>query len=178
MLFRSGLLRRSQSLFQTRQFVSRMDFEPTVTTAFHWAGLQLIPSFAVRETGYGSSVQANGAFSGQNVLRSSRDFSADLVLPSIERIFQAPKWLGEKMKHVVEPRVTYKNVAGIDDFAHIIRFDENDILANTNQVEFSLTNRLFLKDNNGTVNDFVSWQLLYDRYFDPTFGGEIGRAHV
>jgi LPS-assembly protein len=176
----AGLLRRGQSLFQTRQFVSRLDFEPTVTTAFHWKGVQLIPSFAVRETAYGSSVQSNGAFSGQNVLRSSSEFSADLLLPSVERVFNAPAWLGSKMKHVIEPRVTYKKVAGIDDFAKIIRFDESDILANTHQVEFSLTNRLFLKDRNGIVSDFVSWQVLYDRYFDPTFGGALvpGRRNV
>ncbi|MEQ1947643.1 MAG: LPS assembly protein LptD [Bryobacteraceae bacterium] len=169
----AGLLRRSQSLFQTRQFVSRIDFEPTVTTAFHWGGLQLVPSFGIRETAYGSSVVSTGGFSGQNIVRSSREFSADLILPSIERIFDAPKWLGAKVKHVVEPRVTYKNVAGISDFAKVIRFDENDILANTHQVEFSLTNRLFAKDKNGVVTDFMSWQLLYDRYFDPTFGGAI-----
>ncbi len=49
----------------------------------------------------------------------------------------------------------------------------SDILANTNQVEFSLTNRLLTKDKNGTVYDFLTWQLRYDRYFDPTFGGAV-----
>ncbi|MEQ1885093.1 MAG: LPS assembly protein LptD [Bryobacteraceae bacterium] len=169
----AGLLRRSQSLFQTRQFVTRFDFEPTVTTSVHWKDVQLVPRFSVRETGYGSSVQANGSFTGQNIIRSSRDFSVDLILPSVERVFAAPSWLGDKVKHVVEPRVTYRNVSGIDDFARIIRFDFNDILANTNQVEFALTNRLFAKNKNGTVTDFVTWQLLYDRYFDPTFGGAV-----
>ena len=169
----AGLLKRSQNLFQTRQFVPRFDFEPTVTTAFRWGGLQLIPSFGIRETGYGSSVGSTGAFIGQDVLRSSRDFTAELVLPSIERVFDAPTWLGSKLKHVVEPRVTYKNVSGIGDFDKVIRFDETDIFSNTNQVEFSLTNRLFAKDKNGTVSDLVSWELFYDRYFDPTFGGAL-----
>jgi len=169
----AGLLRRGQSLFQTRQFVTRFDFEPTVTTALRWGGIQLIPSFGIRETGYGSSALSTGAFTGRDLLRSSRDFTAELVLPSIERVFDAPPWLASKLKHVIEPRVTYTNVSGIDDFSKIIRFDETDIFSNTNQVEFSLTNRLFAKDKNGTVTDFLSWQLLYDRYFDPTFGGAI-----
>ena len=169
----AGLDHRGQILFQTREFVSRLDFAPHITTAFRWAGIQLIPSFGVRETSYASSVASPGVFTGQNVLRNSRDFTADLVLPSLEHIFDAPSWIGQKVKHVIEPRVTYKNVAGIGNFNKIIRFDETDILTNTKQVEFSLTNRLLAKDKNGTVTDFVNWQLWYDRYFDPTFGGAI-----
>jgi LPS-assembly protein len=97
----------------------------------------------------------------------------DLVLPSLARIFDAPSFMGEKVKHVIEPRVTYKYVTGVDDFARLIRFDETELLSNTNQVEFSLTNRLLTKDKNGTVYDFLTWQVRYDRYFDPTFGGAV-----
>jgi LPS-assembly protein len=169
----AGLDHRGQTLFQTSEFVPRADFAPHVTTAFHFAGIQLIPSFGIRETSYGSSVISPGVFSGQAVLRNSRDFTADLVLPSLEHIFDAPAWIGQKVKHVIEPRITYKDVSGVGNFDRIIRFDETDILTNTNQVEFSLTNRLLAKDKNGTVTDFLNWQLLYDRYFDPTFGGAI-----
>jgi len=34
--------------------------------------------------------------------------TVDLVLPSLARIFDAPSWIGEKMKHVIEPRATYR----------------------------------------------------------------------
>ena len=169
----AGVVRRSQSLFQTRQFVDRLDFAPRITTAFRWSGFQIIPSFGIRETSYGSSIQSDGAFSGQNVLRNSRDVSVDLVFPSLERIFDAPAWMGDKVKHIIEPRVTYKYTGGIGNFANIIRFDETDLLSNTNQLEFSLTNRLLAKQKNGAASDFVTWQLWYDRYFDPTFGGAI-----
>jgi LPS-assembly protein len=169
----AGLDHRSQILFQTREFVPRVDFAPHITTAFHWAGIQLVPSFGIRETSYASSVVSPGVFTGQTVLRNSRDFTADLILPSLEHIFDAPSWIGQKVKHVIEPRVTYKNVAGVGNFDKIIRFDETDILTNTNQVEFSLANRLLAKDKNGTVTDFLSWQIWYDRYFDPTFGGAV-----
>lgn len=169
----AGLLRRSQPEFQTRQFVERADFAPHVTTAFHLKGFQLVPSFGVRETGYGSSLPNGGPIGGQNLLRSSRDFSVELIFPSLERVFGAPRWVGDKVKHVIEPRVTYLDTSGIDNFARIIRFDETDILSDTNQVEFSLTNRLLAKQKNGTVTDFATWEILYDRYFDPTFGGAI-----
>jgi len=167
----AGLERRTQPLFQTRQLVERLDAAPHVTTAFRWKDIELIPSFGVRETYYGSSV--NGRVTGDNLLRSSRDVTVDLILPSLARIFDAPSFMGAKVKHVIEPRATYRYVTGIQDFSRVIRFDETDILTNTNEVEFSLTNRLLAKDKNGTVSDLMSWQLWYKRYFDPTFGGAV-----
>jgi len=169
----AGLLDRSQPQFQTRQFVERLDFAPRISTAFRWRDFSLIPSFGIRETEYGSSVNSTGRITGDNVLRSSRDVQVDLVLPGLERIFDAPSWMGEKVKHVIEPRITYRYTTGIDNFNKIILFDENDLLSNTNQIEFSITNRLLAKDRNGTVSDFLTWQVRYDRYFDPTFGGAV-----
>jgi hypothetical protein len=49
----AGLLRRTQPLFQTRQFTERADFQPRVMTALYWKGFHLIPSFSVRGTHYG-----------------------------------------------------------------------------------------------------------------------------
>ncbi len=180
----AGLLRRSQPAFQTRAFVDRFDFAPRVTTAVRLKQLEFIPSFGFRATGYGSSVDSKGTFTGQDVWRNSRDFSVDMVLPSLSRIFGAPRLLGfhegDKLKHVIEPRVTYKYVTGIDNFAQLIRFDETDILTNTNQVEFSVVNRLYSKDKAGTVRDYLTWSLRYVRYMDPTFGGAItpGKRNV
>jgi len=175
----AGLLDRTQAEFQTRNFVPRMDVGPQISTAFHWGDIQLIPTFGVRETFYGSSLVAGQPFdqpvvNGQNVLRSARSITVELLLPSLARVFTAPpKWMGEKVKHVIEPRITYKDVAGINNFGRIIRFDETELLSNTNQLEFSLANRIYTKDKNGTVKEFITWLLTYDRYFDPTFGGAI-----
>ena len=71
---------RTQPDFQTRKFVSRVDLYPQLTTAIRLAGFSLIPSFAVRETDYGSSIQ-NGALSGANLLRSAREVHIDLIPP-------------------------------------------------------------------------------------------------
>lgn len=169
----AGLLDRGLPGFRTAQFVDRLDFAPHVTTAFRWHDIQLTPTFGVRETEYGQSV-ANGFVSGQDILRSSRDVTAVLSLPGLERIFKAPSWMGEKVKHVIEPKITYKYVTGIDEnFTRVIRFDELDLLTNTNQLEYSLTNRLLAKDKNGNVSDFLTWEVRWDRYFDPTFGGAV-----
>lgn len=176
----AGLLRRSQPLFQTRQFVERVDFAPRVMGALRWKDISLLPYAGIRETHYGSSFQqrpsvALGALdiTGQGLLRSSQEYGAELILPSLERVFAAPKWLGgEKMKHVIEARGGYRRVRGIGDFDRYIRFDETELLSNTEEIDYSLSNRLYVKQN-GVVRELLSWQLWQKRYLDPTFGGAI-----
>jgi len=169
----AGLVRRNQPLFQTRQYVERADVAPRISTAFRYAGFSLMPSFGLRETYWGSS-QENGRVVGSNVRRSARDFAAELMMPSFARVFdKSPKWMGGgKMKHVIEPRASFRYVSGVNDFARIIRFDENELLTNTKEVEVSLTNRLYVK-RGPTTQEFLSWQVFQRRYFDPTFGGTV-----
>ena len=84
---------------------------------------------------------------GTDLVRSSRDFSLDVILPSLERVFDKKTFLGDKLKHVIEPRahVSSTSPASGSDFNRFIRFDDTDILANTNQLNLSLTNRLYAK---------------------------------
>jgi LPS-assembly protein len=169
----AGFLDRTQPTFQTRELVDRLDVYPEVTTAFHYGGFNLAGSFALRETQYGSSI-VNGLIMGHDLWRNAREFTLDLAPPAFERIYQAPKWLGgEKVKHVIEPRVEYHFVDGIDNFNQIIRFDETDLMTDTNQLTLSLTNRLFVKDKNGNVNEVLSLEVAQARYFNPTFGGAV-----
>lgn len=169
----AALLRRQEPLFTTREFVDRVDVAPRVSTAFHWKGFSLVPTFSARATHYGSSYGDNRA-SGANLWRTGREVTADLLFPSLSRVFQAPKWLkADKLKHVIEPRATFRDISGVDDFNKIIRFDTTDLYANTRELELSLTNRLYTRTKDGRVSEVLSWQLLQKRYFDPTFGGAI-----
>ncbi len=169
----AGFLDRTQPEFQTPRFVGRVDVYPEVTTAFHFAGFSLTASGALRETDYGQSI-VNGVITDQGVLRNARELDVHLIPPAFERIYQSPKWLGgDKVKHIIEPRVDYKFVDGIDDFNRIIRFDETDIMSDTDEVTLSLTNRLLVKDKNGNVSEVMSWEVAQSRYFDPTFGGAV-----
>ncbi len=169
----AGLVRRNQPLFQTRQYVERADFAPRISTAFRYAGFSLVPSFGLRESYWGSS-KLDGRVSGENLRRSARDLNVELVMPSFSRVFEkSPKWLGGgKMKHVIEPRASFRYVDGINDFSRIIRFDDTELMTNTKELEISLTNRLYLK-RGGTTQELLSWQVWQRRYFDPTFGGSV-----
>jgi LPS-assembly protein len=176
----AGLLRRKQPLFATREFVHRVDFAPRVMTAAYWKGFSLVPAFALRETAYGSSFDENGAV-GQNLRRHAREFTVDLTMPSIAQVYRAPAWMGgQKIKHVIEPRASFRDISGVRNFDRIIRFDETDIVANTREIEISVANRFYRKRANGVVDEALTWQVWQRRYFDPTFGGAVvaGKRNV
>jgi LPS-assembly protein len=170
----AGLVRRDQPLFQTRQHVERVDLTPRVSTALHWKGFNVMPSFGLHAGYWGSSKDDEGRVRGTNITRFARDLSIDFLPPSLAKVFEkSPKWMGGgKMKHVIEPRATFRYVDGINDFRNIIRFDETELLNNTKELEISLTNRLYVK-RNGVTNEFLSWQVWQRRYLDPDFGGAI-----
>ncbi len=167
----AGLLRRNQPLFQTRQFMERIDFWPHILTAFKWKGFTLLPSFAIRETHWGEQ-QEGDVVIGRNFNRHAREASVDLVFPSLERTFNKKTWFGDKVKHVIEPRASFRHVAGVEDFNRIIRFDDTELYSNTTEAEFSVANRFYVK-RNGQVDEILSWQVWQQRYFDPTFGGAV-----
>jgi LPS-assembly protein len=159
------------SFYQTNQFTPRADFEPSISSAFHWQGLGIVPSFTMHETTYGQSF-VNGAVSANSLNRFAPDLNIDITLPPIERVFNKKTFLGDKLKHVIEPRLTYRYVTGIDDFLNTLRFDQLDLLTNTSELEIGVTNRIYAKTGN-TVNEVFTWELYQKRYFDPTFGGAL-----
>jgi LPS-assembly protein len=78
-----------------------------------------------------------------------------------------------RYKHSIEPAVTYRCVTGVNHFANFIRFDSDSTLTDTSEVEYGITQRLFLKDGDGQPQELISWRLVQKHYFDPTFGGAI-----
>jgi LPS-assembly protein len=116
------------------------------------------------------------------------ELSADLRPPSFDKTLARPLH-GYRLKHVIEPDVRYRLVRSPEarDLTKIARFDETDILAETNEFEYSLTNSLLVRKDvaDGTgekppARELLSWRLSQKYYFDPTFGGalEPGRRVV
>jgi len=168
-----GLLHRDQPQFQTRQYVDRLDVSPRVSTSLHFAGFSLNPSFSARGTHYGSSFQ-NGRVSGDGIWRITREAIAELVMPSLAKIGNIPGFLGGgQYKHVIESRASIRHTDGVEDFNRLIRFDQTELVANTTEVEVSITNRLFTKNKARNVKEVVSWEVWQRRYLDPTFGGAV-----
>ncbi|MBK9166242.1 MAG: LPS-assembly protein LptD [Bryobacterales bacterium] len=168
-----ALLDRSQLSFRTSQFMNRLDASPRVTTAVRWKDIHLIPSFSIRETRYAESrEERDGAIVRRNLVRHAHTAEVEAVLPSLARTFRRKSFLGDQVKHVIEPRVTFRHTGGVTDFERVIRFDPVDLVSNTTEAEISLTNRVFAK-RQGQVSEVLSWELWHKRFFDPTFGGAL-----
>jgi LPS-assembly protein len=155
---------------ETPQYVSRSEFAPRVTIPLHWGPwLGVTPTYTFRTALYGAQ-EVNGAVVDTPVARNTGEFSLDLRPPTLERVWQ---WRDSKWKHTIEPQVEYTYVTGVNDFTRFIRIDEDDTITDTNQIAYSITQRLFHRRGSGSAEEFASWTLMQTYYFDPTFGGAL-----
>jgi LPS-assembly protein len=140
-------LSRSEPSFRTAPLVGRFDFAPSLALPLQLRGWSLRPEITLRDTFYTQQlVPANGVGTAtyDAINRKAFEGTAEIRPPALERVFDK-EFLGRKWKHVVEPRVVYRYVVGVDNFDHLLRFDERDIVSDTNEVEYSIVNRLFSK---------------------------------
>jgi len=149
-------VQRRQIGFRTAPLVGRFDLAPSLTMPVLWRGWSLRPELTLRDTFYtqqADPTSPKATRAADDVLnRKSLEASFELRPPSLSRVFDHP-WLGRKWKHVIEPRMRYDYVTGINNFANILRFDATDVLTNTNEVEYSLVNRIYAKHVDPNVND-------------------------
>jgi len=149
-------VQRRQIGFRTGPLVGRFDLAPSLTMPVLWRGWSLRPELTLRDTFYTQQTDPTSpkaTRAADDVLnRKSLEASFELRPPTLTRVFDHP-WLGRKWKHVIEPRMRYNYVTGINNFANILRFDATDVLTNTNEVEYSLVNRIYAKHVDPNVND-------------------------
>jgi LPS-assembly protein len=132
-----------------------------------WLGVTT--SYTVRTTYYGAQI-LSGAVVDNPLRRTTGELSVDLRPPTLERIWQG--W-GAKWKHTIEPAITYNYVRGVNQFDRFIRIDQDDTLTDTNEFEYSITQRLFRRAGDAQANEVVSWRVAQKYYFDPTFNGAL-----
>ncbi len=143
---------RSEPDFSTGPLLGRFDLNPVVSLPLLFRGWSFRPELSLRDTIYTQQLLPSGGIAltdvgtalSKAINRKALQGSVELRPPALDRIFNT-EILGRKWKHVVEPRITYTYVTGVENFAHILRFDERDILSDTNEVEYSLVNRLYAK---------------------------------
>ena len=180
--FRAGLegLSRSDGLIDTGSLTQRLDVFPRVTARLpSLAGFSVTPSIGVRETYYSARIapdEPSGVLH-DGFHRRYFDLEVDVKTPVLERDFYS-LWAGS-FRHSLEPGFTYRRIAGIGDTSEIIRFDHEDAIANTNEIEYGIINHF---TNDGGVDgrrEFASFGITQKYYFDPTFGGAFmeGRAN-
>jgi LPS-assembly protein len=140
-------LSRSEPSFRTANIVGRWDANPSISLPLLARGWSLRPELGIHYTLYSQQLVPTsglGTAASDPVNRRALDASVELRPPALEQLFPH-KILGHKLKHVIEPRIVYRRVAGVGNFSQLLRFDERDILSDTNEVEYAVVNRLYAK---------------------------------
>jgi len=144
-------LKRSEPGFVTPELVGRFDIIPTLSLPLFVGGWTFRPAVDPRNTVYTQEQvpTAAGPVPINSIInRRSITASMEVRPPVLEKAFDK-ELFGRKVKHTVEPYVVYRYTNGVVNFGSIIRFDFRDILSNTNEVEYGVMQRLFLKRPGG-----------------------------
>jgi LPS-assembly protein len=186
--------------------VGRFDLNPHLSLPLHLDGWTLRPEVGARETFYTQSqipTSTTPLPGNATVNRSDLEASFELRPPALVRDFKAPaleRLFGSDVRHTIEPELQYRFVGGINHFSSIPRFDPVDIASNTNEVEYSLTQRLLFKhlhpkpcssgdlpppingviyvpwaytECGGETSEWITWKLAAKYFFEPYFGGAV-----
>jgi len=154
----------------TPGFVERSEIAPRAVLPLHWGPwLGLTTSYVVRTTSYGAQEIA-GQVVSDALRRTTGELTVDLRPPTLERVWDSAKG---KWKHTIDPEITYNYVRGVNQFERFIRFDEDETLTDTNELMYSITQRLFHRSGDGQADELVSWRVAQKYYFDPTFNGAL-----
>jgi len=156
-------LKRVQPNFTTSGIIERLDVRPELSLPFSFDGWHTFSSVALRETFYSRSrripysnskttpypANATPVEITNPISRTSVDLSIDIRPPIIERDFKVParfqKVLGPDVRHTIEPEITYRNVHGISNFLSLLRFDDTDLAADTDELEYGVTQHLYFR---------------------------------
>ncbi|MDQ3666987.1 MAG: LPS assembly protein LptD [Acidobacteriota bacterium] len=132
--------------------VQRLDFHPRVALPITFAGFSITATAGARATFYSNSLDpTNRAVLSTNLTRGYGEFELDVRPPALAKDFHR----GNSVfffRHVIEPYIIYRKISGINEFDRIIRFDYNDAIANTNEIEFGISNRFFTRRSTENVS--------------------------
>jgi LPS-assembly protein len=173
----------------------RFDVHPQVTVPINFKYFSITATAGGRVTYYSDSLNPFREVVGSNLIRSYGELELDLQPVALARNFYGK---GDKFKfrHVIEPYLTYRLRKGLNNFERIIRYDYEDTETDTNEIEFGLTNRFYvrrfteavtgeaqkqLKESGKGTDDSLSVQpyeifsfTIRGKYFaDPYFGGAL-----
>ena len=144
-------LSRSEPGFRTSNLLGRFDFNPEISLPLQWKGWVLRPALTLHETFY-SERYVNGVVNSDATNRKALEGAVEIRPPVLEKVFDQ-EFLGRKWKHVIEPRVEYRYVTGIDNFTNFLHFDERDILSNTHEVQYGFVTRLYAKRHPSSIRE-------------------------
>lgn len=176
----------------TPSIVQRLDVHPRFSVPFHVGGWSVTAMAGLRGTYYSNSIDpATRLVLSRDVTRGYGEFELDVRPPALARNYRH----GDGtffFRHVIEPYMIYRKIEGITNFERIIRTDYTDAIADTNEIEFGITNRFFTRRSTENVSgvpttkkelpyvplanqpyEALTITLRGKYFFDPYFGGAL-----
>lgn len=181
---------------QTPAIGQRLDFHPQVSIPFSTKYFSFTATGGLRSTFYSDSLSDDGLrrVLSKNLIRTYGEFEFDVRPVALAKNYY--KKDGEFVfRHTIEPFITYRYVNGINDFNRIIRFDYEDTMTDTNEIEYGVTNRIFTRHYTEAVTpeaiklqrenpdstkplaiqpyEIFTLTVRQKYFFDPYFGGAL-----
>jgi LPS-assembly protein len=176
----------------TPSVVQRFDLHPNVSLPLSYAGWSMTATAGARATYYSNSFDPTTRLvTPRDVVRGYGELELDLRPPALARNFRRSDG-SVRFRHVIEPYVIYRRIAGIDNFNNILRFDYVDAIADTNEIEYGISNRFYTRRSTETVGqkaervargkksplssqpyEALTITIRGKYFFDPYFGGAL-----
>ena len=173
--------------------VQRLDVFPHLALPLSFSGWSLTATGAGRVTFYSNSLDpTNRDVLSRNLTRTYGEFELDLRPPAFFKDYH--RGSGTFLfRHLIEPYLIYRKISGINNFDRIIRFDYVDAVADTNEIEFGVSNRFFTRRSTENVSsaavraakagdkaplssqpyEALTITVRGKYFFDPFFGGAL-----
>ncbi|HEY3037293.1 MAG TPA: LPS assembly protein LptD [Pyrinomonadaceae bacterium] len=132
--------------------VQRLDYHPKLQVPLYFFGVSVTASASGRVTFYSNSIDpTNRAILSRNITRGYGEFELDVRPPALFKDFHRSSG-SFFFRHLIEPYITYRRIFGVNNFDRIIRFDYLDAVADTNEIEFGVSNRFFTRRSTENVS--------------------------
>jgi len=120
---------------------------------------------------YMKSYDDNRNITDENLYLKQNNIKASLIGPTFFRIYDT-NWTGifSKIKHTIEPSVTYRYQPDYENSRYIVRGEYSDYFLGFyyHQLDFTLTNRIYAKkDEDSTANEIMNFGFSQSYYFNP-----------
>jgi LPS-assembly protein len=132
--------------------VQRLDYHPRLQVPLYFFGVSVTATAGGRVTFYSNSIDpVNRSILSRNITRGYGEFELDVRPPALFKDFHRGNG-SFFFRHLIEPYITYRRISGVNNFDRVIRFDYVDAVADTNEIEFGISNRFFTRRSTENVS--------------------------
>ncbi|MGI9036428.1 MAG: LPS-assembly protein LptD [Pyrinomonadaceae bacterium] len=181
---------------ETPALSQRLDIHPQISIPFSTKYFSFLATVGARSTYYSNLLSNDGLRKvlSRDLIRNYGEFEFDARPVALAKNYYRKD--GEFFfRHTIEPFITYRYISGISKFNQIIRFDYEDTVTDTNEIEYGVTNRIFTRHYTEAVTpeakklrrehpetasplsiqpyEVFSLTVRGKYFFDPFFGGAL-----